>query len=121
LDDVAGGVMQTEVSENGAGLLPEGTLWVRFVFVDHAGIPKAKAVYKVGFAGRARAGVGLAKGVAGPERCPPSRVGAEPRRRVPPDPRPLHDHPLALRPRAGDGLLRHDRAGREYALGRMPA
>jgi glutamine synthetase len=63
LDDVAGGVMQTEVSENGAGLLPEGTLWVRFVFVDHAGIPKAKAVYKVGFAGRARAGVGLAKGV----------------------------------------------------------
>jgi glutamine synthetase len=55
--------MQTEVSENGAELLPEGTLWVRFVFVDHAGIPKAKAVYKDGFAGRARAGVGLAKGV----------------------------------------------------------
>ena len=43
--------------------LPEDTLWVRFVFVDHAGIPKAKAVYKDGFEGRAQAGVGLAKGV----------------------------------------------------------
>src|ERR671911_590280 len=43
--------------------LPEDTLWVRFVFVDHAGIPKAKAVYRDGFAGRAQAGVGLAKGV----------------------------------------------------------
>ncbi len=43
--------------------LPEDTLWVRFVFVDHAGIPKAKAVHRDGFAGRARAGVGLAKGV----------------------------------------------------------
>jgi glutamine synthetase len=44
-------------------VLPEDTLWVRFVFVDHAGIPKAKAVYRDGFAGRARSGVGLAKGV----------------------------------------------------------
>jgi len=43
--------------------LPEDTLWVRFVFVDHAGIPKCKAVYRDGFEGRARAGVGLAKGV----------------------------------------------------------
>src|SRR5919112_1308322 len=43
--------------------LPEDTLWVRFVFVDHAGIPKAKAVYRDGFAGRAVSGVGLAKGV----------------------------------------------------------
>ena len=43
--------------------LPEETLWVRFVFVDHAGIPKAKAVYRDGFAVRAGAGVGLAKGV----------------------------------------------------------
>lgn len=43
--------------------LPEGTLWVRFAFVDHAGIPKAKAVHRDGFEGRARAGVGLAKGV----------------------------------------------------------
>jgi glutamine synthetase len=33
------------------------------VFVDHAGIPKAKAVHRDGFAGRARSGVGLAKGV----------------------------------------------------------
>lgn len=43
--------------------LPEEALWVRFVIVDHAGIPKAKAVHRDGFAGRARAGVGLAKGV----------------------------------------------------------
>ena len=43
--------------------LSEDTLWVRFVFVDHAGIPKAKAVHRQGFEGRARAGVGLAKGV----------------------------------------------------------
>ena len=43
--------------------LPEDTLWVRFVFVDHAGIPKCKAVFRDGFAGRAAAGVGLAKGV----------------------------------------------------------
>src|SRR5215210_1147775 len=39
------------------------TLWVRFMFVDHAGIPKAKAVHRDGFAGRVKAGVGLAKGV----------------------------------------------------------
>ena len=52
-----------EVRQHGARPLPEGTLWVRFVFVDHAGIPKAKAVHRDGFAGRARSGVGLAKGV----------------------------------------------------------
>jgi len=33
------------------------------MFVDHAGIPKTKAVHRDGFEGRARAGVGLAKGV----------------------------------------------------------
>jgi glutamine synthetase len=43
--------------------LSEDTLWVRFVFVDHAGIPKAKAVFRDGFAGRVESGVGLAKGV----------------------------------------------------------
>ena len=43
--------------------MPEEILWVRFVFVDHAGIPKCKAVYRDGFGGRAEAGVGLAKGV----------------------------------------------------------
>lgn len=43
--------------------LPDDTLWVRFAFVDHAGIPKCKAVYRDGFERRARAGVGLAKGV----------------------------------------------------------
>src|SRR5918999_2802705 len=43
--------------------LPEDTLWVRFAFVDHAGIPKAKAVHRDAFAKRAQAGVGLAKGV----------------------------------------------------------
>src|ERR671911_1549250 len=55
--------MQAEARENVARPLPEDTLWVRFVFVDHAGIPKAKAVYRDGFAGRAKSGVGLAKGV----------------------------------------------------------
>jgi glutamine synthetase len=39
------------------------TVWVRFVFVDHAGIPKTKAVHRDGFERRVRAGVGLAKGV----------------------------------------------------------
>ena len=52
-----------EAQQNVPRPLPEDTLWVRFVFVDHAGIPKAKAVHREGFAGRARAGVGLAKGV----------------------------------------------------------
>src|ERR671933_16069 len=57
--------MQTEreAGENVARPLPEDTLWVKFVFVDHAGIPKCKAVHRDGFEGRARAGVGLAKGV----------------------------------------------------------
>jgi glutamine synthetase len=54
---------EREARENRTPPLPEDTLWVRFVFVDHAGIPKAKAVYRDGFEGRARAGVGLAKGV----------------------------------------------------------
>ena len=60
-----GDEMQAErgARESIARPLPDGTLWVRFVFVDHAGIPKAKAVHRDGFAGRARAGVGLAKGV----------------------------------------------------------
>src|SRR3954447_22130217 len=49
--------------ENAPRSLPEDTIWVRFVFVDHAGIPKTKAVHRDGFARRARAGVGLAKGV----------------------------------------------------------
>jgi len=54
---------EREATENVARPLPEDTLWIRFVFVDHAGIPKAKAVHRDGFEGRARAGVGLAKGV----------------------------------------------------------
>ena len=54
---------EREAMENRLRPLAEGTLWVRFVFVDHAGIPKAKAVHRDGFEGRARAGVGLAKGV----------------------------------------------------------
>ena len=49
--------------ENATRLLPENTVWVRFGFVDHAGIPKTKAVHRDAFARRARAGVGLAKGV----------------------------------------------------------
>jgi glutamine synthetase len=54
---------EREARENVTPSLPEDTLWVRFEFVDHAGIPKAKAVHRDGFEGRARAGVGLAKGV----------------------------------------------------------
>src|SRR5215210_4257986 len=54
---------EREARDSMARPLPEDTLWVRFVFVDHAGIPKAKAVHKDGFEERARAGVGLAKGV----------------------------------------------------------
>src|ERR687884_1630691 len=58
--------MQTEreaQEEYATRPLTEDILWVRFVFVDHAGIPKTKAVYRDAFARRARAGVGLAKGV----------------------------------------------------------
>src|SRR5919107_250382 len=43
--------------------LPVDTLWVRFVFVDPAGIPKCKAVHRDSFERRAGAGGGLAKGV----------------------------------------------------------
>jgi glutamine synthetase len=63
--EILGGEMQAErqARENVTPSLPEDTLWVRFAFVDHAGIPKAKAVHRDGFEGRASAGVGLAKGV----------------------------------------------------------
>src|SRR5215217_2876664 len=54
---------EREARENVTPSLPGDTLWVRFAFVDHAGIPKAKAVHRDGFARRAQAGVGLAKGV----------------------------------------------------------
>lgn len=54
---------EREAQENVPRPLPVDTLWVRFVFVDHAGIPKAKAVHRDGFERRVRAGVGLAKGV----------------------------------------------------------
>ena len=54
---------ERETRENAPRPLPLDTLWVRFVFVDHAGIPKTKAVHRDGFQRRARAGVGLAKGV----------------------------------------------------------
>jgi len=54
---------EREARENLTPSLPEDVLWVRFVFVDHAGIPKCKAVHRDGFARRAKAGVGLAKGV----------------------------------------------------------
>ena len=57
--------MQTERETQGnmPRPLPVDTLWVRFVFVDHAGIPKCKAVHRDAFDRRASAGVGLAKGV----------------------------------------------------------
>src|ERR671910_1129592 len=54
---------EREEQENVARTLRGDTLWIRFVFVDHAGIPKTKAVHRDAFARRARAGVGLAKGV----------------------------------------------------------
>jgi glutamine synthetase len=59
------GAMQAEREAHGSTPrpLPVDTLWVRFVFVDHAGIPKCKAVHRDAFERRARAGVGLAKGV----------------------------------------------------------
>jgi glutamine synthetase len=52
-----------EARENVRRSLPVDALWIRFVFVDHAGIPKTKAVHRDAFERRARAGVGLAKGV----------------------------------------------------------
>ena len=55
--------MEREARGNVARPLPEDNVWTRFVFVDHAGIPKCKAVYRDGFEGMTRAGVGLAKGV----------------------------------------------------------
>jgi glutamine synthetase len=54
---------ERETQENVARPLPVDNLWVRFVFVDHAGIPKCKAVHRDAFDRRASAGVGLAKGV----------------------------------------------------------
>ena len=54
---------EREAQESMPRPLPVDTLWVRFVFVDHGGIPKTKAVHRDGFERRVRAGVGLAKGV----------------------------------------------------------
>src|SRR5215218_9401381 len=54
---------EREARANAPRPLPVDTLWVRFVFVDHAGIPKCKAVHRDSFERRVRAGVGLAKGV----------------------------------------------------------
>jgi glutamine synthetase len=54
---------ERETQEHMPRPLPVETLWVRFVFVDHAGIPKCKAVHRDAFERRVGAGVGLAKGV----------------------------------------------------------
>ena len=54
---------ERQTQENMPRPLPVDTLWVRFVFVDHAGIPKCKAVHRDSFERRVSAGVGLAKGV----------------------------------------------------------
>ena len=54
---------EREAGEKMPRPLPVDTLWVRFVFVDHAGIPKCKAAHRDSFERRAGAGVGLAKGV----------------------------------------------------------
>jgi glutamine synthetase len=54
---------EREAREGTPRPLPVDTLWVRFVFVDHAGITKTKAVHRDAFERRASAGVGLTKGV----------------------------------------------------------
>src|SRR3712207_8074415 len=54
---------ESEAREKMPRPLPVDTLWVRFVFVDHGGIPKSKAAHRDSFERRARAGGGLAKGV----------------------------------------------------------
>jgi glutamine synthetase len=54
---------ERQAHESAPPPLPVDALWVRFMFVDHAGILKTKAVHRDGFERRARAGVGLAKGV----------------------------------------------------------
>ena len=54
---------EREAQESMPRPLPVDTVWVRFVFVDHAGIPKTKAVHRDSLERRTRAGVGLAKGV----------------------------------------------------------
>src|SRR5918998_4758908 len=54
---------ESEAREKMPRPLPVDTLWVRFVFVDHGGIPRCKAAHRDSFERRARAGVGLAKGV----------------------------------------------------------
>ena len=109
---------ERETRENAPRPLPLDTLWVRFVFVDHAGIPKTKAVHRDGFQRRARAGVGLAKGVLALDPSgmlhPESGLSPVGECRLVPDPGP---HPAPVRPRAGDGRLRHDGAGRDHALG----
>jgi glutamine synthetase len=54
---------EREAREGTPRPLPVDTSWVRFEFVDHAGITKTKAVHRDAFKRRASAGVGLAKGV----------------------------------------------------------
>ena len=68
--------------------------------------------------GKGRGGAREGGAGARPERGAAPGVGLEPGRGVPSGPRPLDAHPAALRPRAGDGLLRHDGAGREPRPGR---
>ena len=79
---------EREAQDNVVRPLPDDTLWVRFVFVDHAGIPKCKAVYRDGFDGRARAGGGARERGSGtrPERGATPGVWLEPRRGVPAGP-----------------------------------
>jgi hypothetical protein len=40
---------EREAQESVQRPLPADTLWTRFVFVDHAGIPKRKAVHRDSF------------------------------------------------------------------------
>jgi len=83
-----------------AEALPGDTLWVRFTFVDHAGIPKTKAVYREDFRRRAEAGVGLAKGVLaldpGGQLHPASGLSPVGEVRLVPDPSGLTRLPFAV-------------------------
>ena len=113
---------EREMQEGTPQPLPVDTLWVRFVFVDHGGIRKTKAVHRDGFEKRARAGVGLAKGCwRSTQRDAAPRVGVEPRGGVPPRPRPLDPHPAPFA--RGQVIVACDMTEPDATtpLGRMPA
>jgi glutamine synthetase len=90
---------ERQLQESAPRPLQVDTLWVRFMFVDHAGIPKTKAVHRDGFERRARAGVGLAKGVLALDPSgmlnPESGLSPVGECRLVPDPSSLSRSPVA--------------------------